>query len=100
MNRWWVQALVFLLASTMEVRVRADIVSLGEAKSPIELPENCLVEASVCTIKTDAQQKYTMEMASADAVLAADSVLARLASDTVSVVSGYVFIRAKSHFQV
>lgn len=95
------QVLAFVLASIVEVHVKAqEVVTLPEAKSPIEVPEKCLVEASVCTVKTKSHQRYTLKMEDTDVVLSANSVFARLTNETGSVIDGLVYINTKKNFKI
>ncbi len=101
LRRRIIQFVAFTLASVLEVQVRADeILSLPEAKSPIEVPSDCLIESSICTLKTKKHQRYTLEMDQVSVVLSADATFSRLSANSGTVIAGKVFVNAKSKFRI
>ncbi len=96
-----VQIIFFVLASTIEIHVKADeVINIPEIKAPIEVPENCLVENSLCTIKTSTHQKYNVRMDQSTVTLSPKTVYARLSAQSGSVLEGFVFVNAKEKFRM
>jgi hypothetical protein len=100
-RRRFLQILAFILASILEVSVKAqEVLNFPETLAPIQVPENCLIESSVCTLKTAERQKYTLKMEGAEIVLSANSTFARLSAHSGSVINGYVFLKVQDKFHI
>lgn len=95
------QIVGFVLASVLEVHVYASsYITLPEAKSPVELPENCILESPICTIRTVGNEKYTIDVEGATIVMGPNSVFARTSSRSGSIIWGHVWIKSHSKFTV
>lgn len=100
MSRRQLQIFVFILASVLEVQVKADMVTLPEARVPMEVPTNCLLESSICSIKTNAKQKYTFEVGEQKVVLLDSTVFMRTTATSGSLISGTVYLNPSSAFVI
>jgi hypothetical protein len=85
---------VFFLASILEVQVHANssIVLLQKQDELYQEPDNCLVESSVCAVKTAAGRKYELTVNKSKVTLGSDSILVRLGLDSIQLVQGSVAI--------
>lgn len=100
-TRRWLQIALFVLTSTLEVHVRAEeLLNFLESKTPLQVPENCLIESSVCTVKTLRRQKFQMNLEEAHVVLSELSAYTRHGQKSGELVAGAVLIRARSVFQL
>ncbi len=93
------QILFFLLTSVIEVHVRADdLINFPQVTKPIEIPDNCLLENAVCTIKTVPRHKYELDLEQTKLVLSSDTVFTRLSATSGAVVQGIIFVKTKEKF--
>lgn len=91
----------FVLASVLEVQVHASsYITLPEAKSPVELPENCILENPVCTIRTVGNEKYSIDVEGSTIVMGPNSVFARTSSHSGSIIWGHAWVKSHSKFTI
>lgn len=96
-----VRVFVFLMAFTLEVRVKAaEVVSLPEAKFPLEEPLHCLKESSLCAVRTREGEKFEVHAGASSVVLDQGSSIIRVSSDEVRLVWGTIWVKAKGAFTV
>jgi hypothetical protein len=89
------QILFDFLASTMEVEVRAAIVSLPNQTEVTQEPAECLWAESTCALKTQTARKYETKIGSTSVLMGPDTIIVRLNQDSVLLVQGEIWIKAE-----
>ena len=96
----------FILAFTIEIRVRAETAPVNSIRLPLarallEQPEGCWSEsASTCAIRTNRGEKANLEMAGSKLTLDEKTAIIRLSPNEFRLVSGQVWIKSTESLSV
>lgn len=91
---------LFILVFVLDVRVKADIVALPNAREVAQEPDGCLLAASVCALKTTADEKFKLRLGESEVVLDASTAVIRQAENEVALLTGTIWVRSKGAFAV
>lgn len=95
---------LFVFVFTVDVRVLAKTVQLPEARSLLQEPAGCLntvsTSAESCAVGTRAWEKGTLSLGDSTVVLDRSTAILRLAPNEIRLVSGQIWLKAKSAFEV
>jgi hypothetical protein len=95
------QLLMFFMTFTLDVRVHAkEYIQLANQEQVLQQPGDCLLQTTICAIKTSADSKYKLTVGSETVVLDADTAVVRVARDRIRVLQGTVWVQAKTTFSV
>lgn len=90
------QVLFFVLASTIEVEVRAAIVSVPNQDVVTQEPADCLWADSTCAMKTQSGRKYETKIGSTSVLMGPDTIIVRLSADSLLLVEGEVWVKSEN----
>ena len=99
-------ALGFFVAFSFEIRVRAEVAELPNAKTIQEQPDQCLESSGVCALRTEAGEKYVLELGddrdkpSVTVYMDQETALIRVSDKEIRLVKGTVWVQAESSFTV
>jgi hypothetical protein len=96
----WAQGALFLLFSIIDVQVRAGIVALPNQPEPLQEPAGCLWNESQCALKTSSDRKFRTQIGASEVVIGPDSIVIRLDSSALLLVSGEVWVKTSGQFYV
>lgn len=100
-SRVFYQILCFLISFTLEVRVHArEAVQLPIAHDVQQEPENCIIESSICAVRTRLGEKYKLVVGETSIVLDQQTTVLRLSATEVSLVAGVIWVQAQGRFIV
>lgn len=91
---------MFFLTFSIEVRVKAEVVQLSDAVSPVQEPRGCLDEGSVCAVRTRDGEKFVLTAGTSELTLDQSSTVVRLSPTEARLVWGSAWVRAKGGFTV
>ncbi|HEX4926288.1 MAG TPA: hypothetical protein VFV50_19495 [Bdellovibrionales bacterium] len=94
------RVLLFVLASIVEVQVRAAIVMLPNQDVVLQEPADCLFKESMCAMKTKPGHKFETKIGSTSLILGSDTIIVRTAQDSLLLVQGEVWVKAAGEFHV
>lgn len=92
--------LAFALAFTIDVRVKAETALLPNSSEVLQDPKGCILQASICAVKTRDHEKYKFAVGASTVVLDANSSVIRLSGNAITLLSGTVWIRGQGPFSV
>ncbi len=94
---------LFVFMFTVDIRVIAATVRLPESRSLLQEPAECLrsSESAVsCAVGTREHEKASLEIGDAKIVLDRSTAVVRLHEDEIRLVTGQIWVKAKSAFSV
>lgn len=94
------QLIGFFLGSTLEVQIHASEIKDISNKEPVLVPENCLLESSVCSIKTKSGFTYRLDGENYIVVLDTQTSFSRLSANSGSLMSGVIYVNSSNTYIV
>lgn len=91
---------VFLLASIIEVQVRAAIVMLPNQEVVFQEPAGCVFKESMCAMKTKPGYKFETKIGATSLIMGSDTIIVRTAQDSLLLVQGEIWVKAAGEFHV